>query len=216
MRPRPIGSKRRSYLGIAVPTPHRSAPNDSGKKGRRNLEDKDANPFPIFSIYSFMTEIKLMSTEELQRWSPCTLAVTPLLAMLMLLSTGCSDQQSSTSQQTQSTETPAAQVAEPESMPAASMSEPAAEAGETAAVAAAGDGEAVYQKACKNCHATGVANAPKFGDSQAWAPRIAKGRDALFGSVKNGLNVMPPKGGCMTCSDEELRNAVEYMVSHGS
>jgi cytochrome c5 len=30
------------------------------------------------------------------------------------------------------------------------------------------------------------------------------------------LNVMPPMGGCMACSDEELRNAVEYMVSHGS
>ena len=157
-----------------------------------------------------------MSTQTIQHWGPCALAVTPLLAMLMLLAAGCSDEQSSTSQQTQSTETPAAQVAEPESMPPAERPEPAAKAGETVPVAAAGDGEAVYQKACKNCHATGVANAPKFGDSQAWAPRIAKGRDALFGSVKNGLNVMPPMGGCMACSDEELRNAVEYMVSHGS
>lgn len=144
-----------------------------------------------------------MSTDTIQRFRPCTLTVTPLLAVLMLFTAGCSEQQSSAPEQTQTTEPSAMQE-----------STPAAETGDT--VAAAGAGEAVYKKACKNCHEAGVANAPKLGDSEAWTPRIAKGKDALFETVKNGLNAMPPKGGCMTCSDEELRSAVEYFVSQGS
>ena len=149
-----------------------------------------------------------MSTDTNQRWSPCALTVIPLLAVLMSFTTGCSDQQSSAPQQTQSTETPVIQEAEQETTPPAAAPEPVAASG--------GEGESVYQKFCKNCHDAGVANAPKLGDSAAWAPRIEKGNDALFESVKNGLNAMPPKGACMSCSDEELRSAMEYMVSQGS
>ena len=86
----------------------------------------------------------------------------------------------------------------------------------TAAAAALVDGEAVYKQSCMACHAAGVAGAPKLGDSEAWSPRLAKGTDALVQSVINGLNAMPPKGGCMTCSDDELRGAVEYMLSQDS
>jgi cytochrome c5 len=90
--------------------------------------------------------------------------------------------------------------------------EPVAMAEETGTAAAA-DGEGIYNKACKVCHAAGVAGAPKLGDSEAWAPRVAKGEEALFGSIKKGLNAMPPKGACMTCSDDELKSALEYMLS---
>ncbi|GAB4350907.1 MAG: hypothetical protein Kow006_14240 [Gammaproteobacteria bacterium] len=79
--------------------------------------------------------------------------------------------------------------------------------------ALAADGEAVYRKSCFACHDTGAAGAPKLGDAALWAPRVAKGVDALLSSVQNGLNAMPPKGTCMTCSDEELRAAVEFIVS---
>jgi cytochrome c5 len=60
---------------------------------------------------------------------------------------------------------------------------------------------------------SGVAGAPKFGDADAWAPRIAKGKEALYASTYNGLNIMPPRGTCSACSDEDLRNTVDYMVS---
>ncbi len=73
------------------------------------------------------------------------------------------------------------------------------------------DGEAVYQKACKTCHEMGIAGAPKFQDAAAWEPRMAKGLDQLVQSVKTGLNAMPPGGMCMDCSDEDLKNAIEYM-----
>lgn len=77
----------------------------------------------------------------------------------------------------------------------------------------AADGEATYRKSCFACHDTGAAGAPKLGDANLWAPRVAKGADALLTSVKNGLNAMPPMGTCMTCSEDELRAAIEFIVS---
>lgn len=73
-------------------------------------------------------------------------------------------------------------------------------------------GEDVYNQFCFACHATGASDAPLFADSEAWAPRVAKGMDTLMSSTVNGLGMMPPKGTCMDCADEELQAAVDYMV----
>ena len=75
------------------------------------------------------------------------------------------------------------------------------------------DGQKTYQSSCQACHASGAAGAPKLGDKEAWAPRIALGIDALLASSIKGKNAMPPKGACMACTDEELKAAIEYMVS---
>lgn len=72
------------------------------------------------------------------------------------------------------------------------------------------DGKSTYDKVCSVCHASGVANAPKFGDKAAWAPRIATGVDALLTSVKNGKGAMPPKAGT-ALGDGELKEAIVYM-----
>ena len=49
----------------------------------------------------------------------------------------------------------------------------------------------------------------------AWEPRIAKGKDVLVQSAVNGLpgTAMPPKGTCAACTDEDLKAALEYMLS---
>ncbi len=73
-------------------------------------------------------------------------------------------------------------------------------------------GQQVYDTSCMACHAVGVSGAPKFGNAGDWAARIEKGADALWSSTQNGFNVMPPRGTCMDCSDEELRAAMDYMV----
>jgi cytochrome c5 len=77
------------------------------------------------------------------------------------------------------------------------------------------DGKAVYETTCAACHATGAANAPKFGDKAAWAPRIRTGLAALLKSALNGKNAMPPRGGNSSLADAEVRAAVEYLTSHG-
>jgi cytochrome c5 len=101
---------------------------------------------------------------------------------------------------------------EPGSEPAPEAA-PAAAGGEAAAATGPKTGEQVYQAHCITCHGTGAAGAPKMGDAAAWAPRIAKGIDALLSSATNGKNAMPPKGLCMDCSEDELKGAIEYMTS---
>ncbi|NQV70724.1 MAG: cytochrome c5 family protein [Pseudohongiella sp.] len=67
---------------------------------------------------------------------------------------------------------------------------------------------------CFACHSTGAAGAPKVGpgNAEAWAPRVAKGMDVLVTNAISGFNVMPPKGLCFTCTDDDLRAIVQYMV----
>ena len=75
-------------------------------------------------------------------------------------------------------------------------------------------GEEVYDQYCSVCHTSGVGGAPLFADAAAWAPRIAKGMDALYDSGINGVagTGMIARGGCADCSDDEIKWAVDYMV----
>ncbi len=85
---------------------------------------------------------------------------------------------------------------------------------------AAGDdkGKSVFDGTCTACHTPGVAGAPKFGDKAAWAPRIAQGTATLETHAIKGFQgkagMMPPKGGNMSLKDDDVKAAVEYMVSH--
>ncbi|WP_428771947.1 c-type cytochrome [Vibrio sp.] len=74
------------------------------------------------------------------------------------------------------------------------------------------DGAQVYNTFCTACHSTGVSGAPKTGNADDWAPRIAQGRDVLKNHAINGFNAMPPKGTCMDCSDDEIVAAIEHMI----
>ena len=74
-------------------------------------------------------------------------------------------------------------------------------------------GKEIYQSVCMACHATGVANAPKFGDKAAWAPRLKGGVDNALAIAMKGLNAMPPKGG-YTGSDDEFKAAALYMINN--
>ena len=77
------------------------------------------------------------------------------------------------------------------------------------------DGKAVYNAVCQTCHASGLLGSPKLGDAGAWGPRIAKGKDTLYTHAINGFNAMPAKGGA-DIPDEEVQNAVDYMVDEAS
>jgi cytochrome c5 len=78
-------------------------------------------------------------------------------------------------------------------------------------------GPQVYNSACLACHGAGIGGAPVLGNAEAWAPRIAQGVDVLKNHAINGfqgsVGYMPAKGGRADLSDEEIANAVEYMVS---
>ena len=84
-------------------------------------------------------------------------------------------------------------------------------------VVTAMSGPQVYNSACLACHGAGVAGAPILGDAAAWTARIAQGSDVLNDHAINGYSgsagYMPAKGGRVDLSDQEVIDAVEYMVS---
>lgn len=89
----------------------------------------------------------------------------------------------------------------------------------TATASDSGAGEKLYNTTCKTCHEAGLLGAPKSGDKANWAPRIAQGKDTLYKHAIEGFTgksgAMPPKGGS-NASDDEVKSAVDYMVSKNS
>ena len=77
-------------------------------------------------------------------------------------------------------------------------------------------GEEVYNSACIACHMTGAGGAPLLGDTDAWENRVAQGKPLLVERAVEGyigeLGIMPAKGGRLDLSDEEVENAVTFML----
>lgn len=82
-------------------------------------------------------------------------------------------------------------------------------------VLAANAGEELYNKQCMACHQSGLLNAPKFGDKEAWAPRIAKGVDTLHMHSAKGFNQMPAQA-TNGVTDAQVYAAVDYMIAAAS
>lgn len=73
-------------------------------------------------------------------------------------------------------------------------------------------GEQVFNTVCAACHGTGLPGIPKVGDAAAWAPRITQGIDVLFEHALKGFKAMPARGGSGNLSDDNVKDAVKYMV----
>lgn len=74
-------------------------------------------------------------------------------------------------------------------------------------------GESLYNTVCQACHTAGIAGAPKTGDKTAWSERVKLGNDTLSKSVINGKNMMPARGGATNASNDDIRAAVDFMLS---
>lgn len=75
-------------------------------------------------------------------------------------------------------------------------------------------GQQVYDTACGTCHAIGVAGAPKLGDAADWGARASKGIETLYTHAIEGFNGMPPMGLCGTCSEDEIKASVDYLLEN--
>lgn len=105
------------------------------------------------------------------------------------------------------------QVVDQRTQPIGQVTVSGAPAGGAAAAPAVLSGKARYEASCAVCHDIGAAGAPKFGNKAAWAPRIAQGEATLVKAAINGIGAMPAKGMCPSCSDDEIKSAVEYIIS---
>ena len=82
-------------------------------------------------------------------------------------------------------------------------------------------GQQVYRNVCIACHSPpGVGGAPALGNVEAWAPRIAQGMETLTSHALTGFTgktgVIPKKGERPDLSDQEIIDAVKYMVEQAS
>jgi len=97
---------------------------------------------------------------------------------------------------------------------------------ESAALHGLATGEKVYRNTCSLCHRLGVRGAPRLGDTEDWALRLAQGNETLYGHSISGYRgskgSMPSRGSNARLSEDEVKAAVDYMVwysvpeSHGS
>ncbi len=78
-------------------------------------------------------------------------------------------------------------------------------------------GPQVYNEACIACHGSGIGGAPMLGDIAAWGPRIAQGigvlREHAIVGYQGSAGYMPPKGARIDLSDQEINDAVDYMIA---
>jgi len=76
------------------------------------------------------------------------------------------------------------------------------------------DASEIYSASCSACHTSGVLGAPKLGDAAVWSDRASKGVDALIANAISGVNAMPPRGTCASCSDDEIAATVNYILEN--
>ena len=73
-------------------------------------------------------------------------------------------------------------------------------------------GEEIYNSKCAGCHTSGVMDAPKYASLEDWSTRIDLGLEKLTLSAIAGKGGMPPRGACMDCTDNEIKDTVQYIL----
>lgn len=75
-------------------------------------------------------------------------------------------------------------------------------------------GEEIYNKSgCSGCHDSGVLDAPKIGVKKEWQPRLKNGFNTMVKRAIQGYNKMPAKGGNTGLDEEDIENALRYVLS---
>lgn len=71
----------------------------------------------------------------------------------------------------------------------------------------------IYTKNCKVCHASGINGAPILGNNKMWGPRSTQPIETLVEHASSGFGLMPAKGGNDSLTDQQLEQAISYMLS---
>ena len=76
-------------------------------------------------------------------------------------------------------------------------------------------GESVWGTTCFRCHMYGNMGAASVRDKVHFEQLATKGFDQLYENVLNGMDgeegVMPAKGTCFSCSEDDLKKSVYYI-----
>ena len=79
------------------------------------------------------------------------------------------------------------------------------------------NGKRTYDKICFACHKDGVAGAAAITNKKRWQENADKGLNTLLKHIKAGIvngkyGTMPARGGCTDCTDQDLHDAILYMI----
>ena len=79
------------------------------------------------------------------------------------------------------------------------------------------NGQKIYILECDTCHGEGEEGAPRLSNVAQWEKREAKGLETLIDHAINGFQgqdgKMPARGGTKSLTDEEVTNAVKFMIA---
>ena len=75
-------------------------------------------------------------------------------------------------------------------------------------------GKESYDKSCAVCHKTDMMGAPAVGDAKAWSKVRVKGVEKVLSNAMNGIGGMPPKGGNMELTEDDMKQIIDYMVKN--
>ncbi|MDB6095948.1 MAG: Cytochrome c5 [Francisellaceae bacterium] len=73
----------------------------------------------------------------------------------------------------------------------------------------------IYEQFCSLCHDENPQielGAPRKGLKEDWQGRLSSGLELIFQHTVEGINNMPPRGGCFECNDKLLKQTIEYMI----
>ncbi|MCG3842828.1 c-type cytochrome [Psychrobacter sp. Ps1] len=79
-------------------------------------------------------------------------------------------------------------------------------------VLAADAGAKLYESNCQVCHAAGLLDAPKYGDTAAWTARLTKDKETLYMHSAKGFNKMPAQA-VNGVTEAQVKAAVDYMLA---
>ncbi len=78
-------------------------------------------------------------------------------------------------------------------------------------------GKAIFHTYCYICHENAMDEVTMLTNKTHWTENRTKEIETLVQHVHDGytgnFGTMPPKGACMECSKEDLRNAVIFMMN---
>jgi cytochrome c5 len=77
-------------------------------------------------------------------------------------------------------------------------------------------GRKIFNEFCASCHAANPVisvNAPRIDDKRRWDAYRKLGIETLLNMTIQGRGAMPARGGCFECSDEQLKEVLDYILN---
>ena len=80
------------------------------------------------------------------------------------------------------------------------------------------NGEKIFNGSCATCHLYGVGGSITINDQKSWEKIYkTKNINTIYNNVLNGFNtktgIMPKKGGCISCTDQDVIDAINFIFS---